>query len=148
MTFIWNSLAHVWMDIISIASLNNYLNASDSFLRICFQFVVDTDVSNLENKWIDLFDGGTEGYREDNVLLASCKFTCFSPTCQFSMICLYSWKLKLSPSCSGHTLLISCRFIRISFILLVVVLLRFLIVVGVIAIIIVKVIFIFHFLFH
>ncbi|XP_030948254.1 novel plant SNARE 11-like isoform X2 [Quercus lobata] len=27
--------------------------------------------SNLENKRIDLFDGGTEGYGEDNVLLAS-----------------------------------------------------------------------------
>nr|POE55437.1 hypothetical protein CFP56_61687 [Quercus suber] len=36
-------------------------------MLICFQFVVDTDVSNLEIKRIDLFDGGTEGYGEDNV---------------------------------------------------------------------------------
>ncbi|KAK9984833.1 hypothetical protein SO802_034358 [Lithocarpus litseifolius] len=33
---------------------------------------IDGYVSNLENKRMDLFDHGTKGYGEDNVLLASC----------------------------------------------------------------------------
>ena len=48
----------------SFASLNNYPNASYSFLWIYFQIVVDTAMHQiLENKRIDLFDGGTKGYR-------------------------------------------------------------------------------------
>ena len=52
MTFIRNSLVHVCSNIIyfvfkSFASLNNYLNAFDSFLRIYFQFVVDTNMHQI-----------------------------------------------------------------------------------------------------
>ncbi|KAK7839434.1 putative plant snare 11, partial [Quercus suber] len=43
-------------------------------------------VSNLETKRIDLFDRGTTGCGEDNVLLASCKCTSFSPMRYFSLI--------------------------------------------------------------
>ena len=42
----------------------NYLNASYSFLRIYFQFVVDTEMHEFfENKRIDLFEGGTKEYK-------------------------------------------------------------------------------------
>ena len=48
----------------SFASLNNYLNASYSFLWIYFQFVVDREMQQFfENKRIDLFEGGTKEYK-------------------------------------------------------------------------------------